>query len=229
MGELTLTEMGSEVRYGLRGRTDLGDDRILRAINLGILTIGRFADWQELKTFVDINAPVTASPTNDVQLALPSTVRIIHTARWIEGTLSKRLTQIDWPAFDQKYPDPPSAARAKPDCYVRWNNVLILNSPPTTAGVIRLRVTTYPTLFTVDDGESVSNLRDVDEIIIKLATAFLWESFGRIDIATTYRGIAVSQLTALKNISQTPDAILDTTSNETAIPHYAIAMPHGSR
>lgn len=194
MGILTLTQMIDEVQAGLLNRTDLIDDRCVTALNFAQAEVSRCHDFKELQAFFNTSTQFTSSAFNDKFVTLAPFVKHVHTAILIDNTNSRKLVQKPWRQFDKTWPMPEALARARPQVYTTWNQSMQVYPVPDNVYPIFCRVTTYPRPFNLTQApNAVSDFEWKDDILIKLASAYLWKSFGRPDKADDlYREVGLN-------------------------------------
>lgn len=208
MGALTLTELVQEVQSGLLNRSDLTDTRCVTALNFAQARISRSHDFRELKGFYQTATLFTTSAFNDKFLPLAPATKHIHTAVLNPGdTTARKLIEKPWRTFDRIWPAPEVLARSKPYFYSRWNNQIILYPVPDYVYQVFMRITTYPRPFNLQvNPTAMSDYDWKDDIIIALACAYLWKSYGRMDKANDYLREAQEHfVTAVKQDTDDPD------------------------
>lgn len=170
-----------EVQVALLNRSDISSARCVTALNFAQTEISRLHDFRELKQFYSVATFFTASVFNDKFIPLAPLTKHIHTAILRNGAASRKLVQKPWRMFDAMWPSPESYGRAIPAWYSRWNNQVILYPVPNQVYPIFMRITTYPRPFDLSVPEAVSDFDQKDDILIKLASAYLWGGLGRVD------------------------------------------------
>lgn len=208
-----------EVQSGLLGRTDLANARCVTALNFAQAEISRKHDFKELKQFFTVSTMLTPNPFNDKFIPIAPFTKHIHTAVLINGTLSRKLVEKPWRMFDSMWPSPEALARSRPYYYSRWNQQAILYPVPDAVYPIFMRVTVYPRPFSLTAPSGVSDYEWKDDLIIKLACAYLWKSFGRPDKADDYEAEVFGPLperngglfaSAVKQDTDMPDMDINT-------------------
>lgn len=211
MGLLTLTALVGEVQSGLLNRTDLTSDatntRIVTALNFAQARISRSHDFKEFKGFFNVNTQFTANPFNDKFLPLAPYIKHIHTAVLLDNTSSRKLIEKPWRMFDKEFPMPEALARSRPALYSRWGNTAILYPVPDQVYPVFMRVTSFPRPFNFATAPlATSDFEWKDDILIALACAYLWKSFGRADKANDYLHEAQEHFQAsIKQDTDMPD------------------------
>lgn len=175
----------AEVTAALLNRTDLGSDRVTAALNFAQSEISRLHDFMELKVFTTVSTTFTSDAKADKSITLPALVKHVHTAVLKFGTLSRKLRNKPWRLFDRMFPAPEALARSIPFYYTRWNRTIHLQPVPDMVYPVEMRTTNYPTPFGTDVTQ-VTDYDSKDDLLIKLAAAYLWRSFGRPDKGLEY-------------------------------------------
>lgn len=186
MGVLTLwdatkSSLVGEVQAGLLNRTDLQNARCVTALNFAQAEISRLHDFKELKQFYSVQTQFTDNPFNDKFIPVAPMTKHVHTAVLLDNTLSRKLVEKPWRMFDALWPSPESLARSRPYVYSRWNQQVILYPVPDAVYPVFMRITTYPRPFDLSIPTAVSDYEWKDDLLIKLACAYLWRSYGRPD------------------------------------------------
>ena len=207
MGYLTVTQLVAEVQAALLLRTDLTPDRCVMALNFAQTRISRAHDFLELKSFYQVNTSFTSSAFNDKFLPLPAGVKHIHSAVLQDGTNSRKMVEKPWRWFDKNFPMPEALARSFPSIYSRWNEQIILYPVPQQVYPVFMRITTYPRQLNLETGPTeTSDFNEKDDILIALAAAYLWKSYGRSDKANDYLVEAETHFReAIKQDTDVPD------------------------
>lgn len=222
MGFLPLTGLIEEIQAGLLNRTDLTNERCVTALNFAQAKISRKHDFRELKAFYNVNTFFTADAFNDKFVPLAPFTKHIHTAILIDNTSSRKLVERPWRMFDRDFPMPEALARGRPSVYSRWNDQLIIYPVPQQVYPIRARITTYPRPFNLTMGPTaVSDYEWKDDILISLAEAYLWKSFGRPDKADDLLAEAQGHfIDAVKQDTDMPDMDIQLDLNTTNLGSY---------
>jgi len=184
VGFLNLTQLVGEVQASLLNRTDLSNDRCVTALNFAQTTISRAHDFKELFSFFTGSTQFTGNSFNDKFVLLAPLIKHIHTAVLIDGTNSRKLVEKPWRQFDKTWPMPEALGRSRPQVYSRWGPSIIVYPVPDAVYPVFCRISTYPRPFNLTAGPlAVSDYEWKDDIILKLACAYLWKAFGRPDKA----------------------------------------------
>lgn len=207
MGIYTLTQLIGEVQAGLLNRSDLSADRCTTAINFAQNRISRKHDFKELKGFHNSSTQVTSSAFNDKFVPLAPYVKHVHTIVLRDNTNSRKLVEKPWRFFDKMWPMPEALGRSRSQVYSRWNQSLILYPVPDGVYSLFGRVTSFPRPFNLALApNAVSDYEQKDDLIIELACAYLWRSFGRPDRAEEYfQDANRSFMEAVKQDTDMPD------------------------
>lgn len=184
MGFLTATQLVGEVQAALLNRTDLSNDRCAVALNFAQAAISRVHDFKELFSFFNTKTQFTTNAFNDKFVALAPLVKHIHTMVLIDNTNSRKLVEKPWRQFDKTWPMPEALGRSRPQVYSRWGQNCIVYPVPDAVYPVFCRISTYPRPFNLELAPTgVSDYEWKDDILIKIASAYLWKSFGRSDKA----------------------------------------------
>lgn len=206
---MSVTQLVGEVQAGLLSRTDLSNDRCVTALNFAQWRISRSHDFQELKSFSQVPTSFTSNAFNDKFLPLPPYTKHIHTLVLSTGdTTARKLVHKPWRLFDKTWPSPEVLARSKPYYYSRWGTGLCILYPvPDNVYNTVARITTYPRPLNLEQQPgAVSDYIWKDDILIALACAYLWKSYGRMDKANDYLREAQEHfVTAVKQDTDEPD------------------------
>lgn len=209
MGQMVLTALVQEVQAGLLNRSDLTNDRCVTALNFAQWRISRSHDFLELKTFFQVSTQYTGNAFNDKFLPLAPFTKHIHTCVLNPGdTTARKLSHRPWRQFDKMWPAPEVLARSKPYYYSRWGSAqAILYPVPDNVYKVIMRISTFPRPFNLmQQPQAFSDYDWKDDIIIALACAYLWKSYGRMDKANDYLREAQEHfVTAVKQDTDEPD------------------------
>lgn len=189
MGLLTLTQLCSEVQANLRNRTDLTNSRVATAINLAQSEISTAWDFRELQQFYNVETQFTDNPFNDKFVPLAPFTKHLHSAVLKYGTSSWKLQVKPWQEFDRRWPAPESFGRSIPSVATQWGQTMIIYPICNQVYTIASLISTIPRPFSYDLAPAaVSDYEeDKDQLLIKLASAYLWGSFGRTDASARLR------------------------------------------
>jgi hypothetical protein len=207
LGDLTLMELIGEVQGGLLNRTDLANDRVVRAINFAQTRISRGHDFKEMKGFYNVSTQFTSNPFNDKFVPLAAFIKHVHTVVLKDGTNSRKLVEKPWRQFDRTWPMPEALGRSRSQVYSRWGQNLVLYPVPDGVYALFMRVTQFPRPFNlITAPNAVSDFESKDDLIIAEACAYLWKSFGRPDKANDFLQESVMHFqAAVKQDSDIPD------------------------
>lgn len=175
MGTLTQTEIETEVRESLGGRTDL-NSRLYIIGNLAQDAITRGHLWSELED-VDTSVSTVASQT---YVLPPANTRAIISVTLQDGTNSRKLIYVPPRRWDLLIPRPASYTEMRPEFYTYSGERLYLHHVPDDAYTLQIRRIKNFTAFT-NGGSSASDLDNKDEIIIAFMVAYCKRSIGEED------------------------------------------------
>jgi len=176
MGTLTLTQLKTEVRSGLGGRTDL-DTRLAIILNIAQMRINRKYRWEELERITSGTLTYN-NDDNDRYVALPTSTRDIHSFVVLSGANSRKLdgrTTRQWDAFVAK---PEYFSRHLPSDYVRYKDRLEIFRMPDQAYSYRIRHDVWASAFSDASPSVTSDLDHKDDLLIALALSYSFSSLG---------------------------------------------------
>jgi len=198
MGTLALSDLKSEVRENLGGRTDL-DSRLVRFINFAQDMICRQFEFPELE-----QKTTDTVSKGDETYSLSSRPRSIRSVRLLDGTLSRKLEYIPVRSWDMLIPKPDEWTQERPTHYTYYQNKLELWRIPNDTYTIVIRWSKWPTTLSAD--EDKSDYDNKDDIIIALATSWAFKSLGDKERMYFWANAAWDQLeSAILAESQQPD------------------------
>jgi hypothetical protein len=172
MGTLTGTQMESEIRNNLGGRTDL-NSRLYIFLNWAQTEISRQHVFRELE---DIDTTQSTADGQDY-IDHPTGIRDLYSIRVFDTTSSRKLIYVPERTFDGIVAKPDEYSEALPSHYHSWGTKFYLWRIPDAIYSVRIRYTKWPTDFTASSG-STSDLENLDEAICMLATAKALDSLG---------------------------------------------------
>ena len=188
MGTFTLDEMKTEIREGLGGRADY-DTRLTLLINLAQMRLARRHDFEELRARGSLTAPVTATPVDDMTIALPTSpkLRKINSIAVMDGQNSQKLLGRTWRQWDSEIPKPEEFARGRPSMYRRIGDSIEIWRIPDIQYTLRTYFTNWP--IELVDGTDKSDLDEKDDLIILLSLIWLSALQDRPDRANYFWAI----------------------------------------
>jgi hypothetical protein len=213
MGYLAISELETEVRSHLGGRTDL-DDRILTFLALAQLRILRVNDLDELNHKVT-TATVTSQATNTI----PTTgigdsgngvaIREIKSlvVQSSDGR-SKTIERLHYKEFDQRFPEPSWDAEGFPEFYMLWPETetptITWYPIPDAAYNFYIRYNYWPQrpgsdTYQLSGGDYLTPLY-IDDLVLNLSISIAYQTLGREDKAKEYFGIYAAQAREAKQL-----------------------------
>jgi hypothetical protein len=167
-------------------------------------------DFKELQTYVNSATNFTGVPAADKYLPYSSSWKTVHSIVLQDGIDSRKLRNMPWRKFDRMYPAPEAVAAYIPLVYADWNQQLVFMPVPDAVYPLVVRVTTYPTPFTLTTPlTNTSDYTGKDECLVAFASGYLWRSFGRYDKAQEWDSVGQNLLQiAMRADADRPD--LDT-------------------
>lgn len=209
MGTLTLSELKSELKAGLSNRQDQ-DERLTRFLNFSQTRLARINDFDELQLTTSFAIDNTNSE-DDRFIAIPQ-LRDIYSCTLLDGTSSRTIRQLTATRFEQLFPGVQYISRRPPSHYLLWKKDEIELAPmPDKAYSVYMRYTVWPTPFSDEDEDAVSDIDNADDAIIFMAIAYFYWSLGKNDEGKKYEMMA-KQLMAEASIINTDKPGLDISS-----------------
>jgi hypothetical protein len=208
VGDLSLQQFLVEVRAGLGNRVDtnLTDQRIIAALNMGQQRMSRFYSFKELRQTLTTQGIITGNYAVDKWLALPPGTKVIHSLVLQDEGNSRKLIEKPWRQFDANVPLPEYIAPQWPRYYTRFGNDAAMLFPiPLSAYVYFVRATILPTPFTYGSGPTgatyaqTSDFVEKDDIIVSLGIAYFMRLHGRPDLAKDDEAYGMERLLEAKN------------------------------
>lgn len=194
MGSLTYTQIETEVRSALGGRTDL-DDRLTVIINLSQMRMARMKRWEELEAIYTNSIGNTGDLTTDKEVALSANFRDMYTLRVIDGDNTQKLVFYPYRVWDQQIPYPEKLARNRPKIYTLWRKTIELYPIPDQTYTLWARAIFWPTDFT---GTSVptqkSDFDQKDDAIIALSISYAFSSLKKYEDAGKWFAIFANMM-----------------------------------
>ena len=194
MGTLTASQLEAEVRVHL-GRRESEDTRLIIALNLAQMRIARMHRWEELESLTSDTLPQTGNITDDSFLDLSSlNIRDVYSIRITDGSRSKKLTRLSVQHFDAKVPDVSIYSAGMPNIYTIYNLVSLQMYPsPDAAYNYSIRYLAWP-IPLVSGGAVPSELDQKDDMLITLASSYVYHSLGKDDKAKQFFGMYAAML-----------------------------------
>lgn len=220
MGTLTYTEMQGEVRAAMGGRTDQ-DTRIPVALNLAQQQLARAkmnrdgklipVDWEELQFADTLTIPYTGVAATDRIINFTSMTTTNPREIWSividNGSLSSKLQAVPTRQMDQMIPDPDFWSTRQPRWYVKWKERIELFPVPDAAYSGPIRGLKWPDALSAGGG--TSNFKEKDDILIFLATGYIYDLLGDTAKAENFLKRAATQIeTALAEDINSPDDVI---------------------
>ena len=196
MSILTLAELKTEISSTFAKRSDI-DSRLNNVVDLAQLRISRLHDFDELRQSATVNTVITSDAEADKTISFPaltdSRIRKVYSMRLLDtaGTIqARKLTKILTKNWDRAIPEPEFYARGPCTMYTVYeNNKFELWKVPDIVYKILIRVSRWPKSVVTTGEGNIADLENVDDLIINLATSYLYHSLGREDKGKTFYGI----------------------------------------
>jgi len=177
MGTLTLEELKAEMRASLSNRTDL-NPRLTRFLNLAQQRVARLHDFDEMEAISTSTFPFTQT-SQDKYIRLPD-LRELYSLKLIDGSNSKKLTQLTQRKWNQLIPASEEYTRRRPQYYTIWARTCVLNPLADVAGIeCEIWWTKWPLPLSDDTPEVASQYNQKDEILIELGLVYAFNSLGK--------------------------------------------------
>lgn len=209
MGTLTRTNLEDEIRSHLGGRTDL-DTRLVTALDIAQIQLARVHDFEEMQDVGTITFAFTGVAATD-KFILYSALsdadpREFYSILLVDGTQSRKLVKKTVRQFDQLVPDPEVAALSRPLIYVTWKNRLEIWPIPDQQYTGVIRWSFWPAVFSGAAASNKSDFKQKDDVLIYMATSYLYHSLGEYERAKMFFGFAKSHYdTAIREDDTKPD------------------------
>lgn len=196
MSILTLAEIKTEVSATFASRSDI-DSRLNNVVDLAQLRISRLHDFDELRQSATVNTVVTSDAEADKVITFPtltdSRIRKVYSMRLIDSggiILARKLKKILIKNWDKVIPEPEFYSRGPCTHYTVYaNNEFELWRVPDAVYAISIRVSRWPKSVATTGEGNVIDLENVDDLVINLATSYLYHSLGRSDKGKDFFGI----------------------------------------
>jgi len=194
MGTLTLQQMIGELKAHLGNRIELTDPRYVIALNVAQTRIARLRDWDELERLsagvLTVGSKLLGQPTDTHKIF---TFRLVHATNTV---IPRKLTYVPSRQWDTRIPAPQALSAGIPEIYTIWGNQFELWRVPDLAYDYELRHTVWPTDFSVSLLTGVSSFNKKDDMVLALATSWLYLGLREDQLANTwwtvYRELAAS-------------------------------------
>ena len=211
MGTLTLAELQDEFLRNTGNRSDLTQARQTRILNLAQERLARLNDFEEMQVTTTTNWAFTGVPATDMFLPLPDSspfIRKIHSVLLKDGLETRKLRRILPRLWDKTIGDATAlSTKQHPVWYTIWDFSLAKAEAyplPHKAFDVQWRITQWPTPL-VDAGDK-SRFRMKDELLIELATIYLFDQLGKEDESVKHqKKFATLFKEALTTDSEDPD------------------------
>lgn len=215
MGDLTRSQLETELRAGLGGRTDL-DSRLVRCLNLAQQRLARMRDFDEMRVISSTQLFNTGEDT-DRFLALP-TVREVFSVLLVDGSNSRKVVGRTSQWFDRIIGQPEYFSRNVPTDYNLWGFNLEFFPMPVRTLTIRMRWSKWPTAFASDNEDQVSEFNQKDEVLIELALSYINRTLGKTEKANQHELAAQKLLAEAKEVDRTkPDENITPSLSDAAV------------
>jgi hypothetical protein len=186
MGLLTFSEMQSQVRSMLGGRTDQ-DALIMRGLQFAQHNIAKVFHFEEL--FTDDTTSVSdtgdGNEITDATITMPSTLRKLHSLALVKTTHTVKLDRVGADKWEEIIASTEVYSRGEPSRYVMRGKTITLWRVPDATYTIRRLYSIWPTeivLNTAKDAPSTTTATSLldhkDELIITYAVVWCYLALG---------------------------------------------------
>ncbi len=194
MGLLTFSEMQSQVRSMLGGRTTQ-DALIMRGLQFAQHRIARLPGFDELfvADSITITSTGAGNEITDSTVTMPSTLRKLHSLSLIESSKTSKLEQIGADKWESVIGAQDTYDRGRPVRYVLRYQTVSLWRVPDQSYTLRRLYSVWPTEIELNaakdapsDTSAVSLLDHKDELIMVYAVVWCYLTLGNREKANYY-------------------------------------------
>lgn len=179
MGELSYTQLDSELHAIHGNRDDFSQDERVIALNLAQTRIARIHDWNELWAVDTGTIGDAGDAATDKFENIPSGIRRIYSFRIVNTSDRSKSAKLRWVPqrqWDQNIPESQAWDTGQPSLYTIWkradNFVFEFFLIPDTSYNYEVRSAKWPTNFTTSSGATASTLDRKDDMILALAASW---------------------------------------------------------
>lgn len=201
MGDLTLSQLETEIVAGLGNRGDITTARIVAVLNLAQSRISRSYDFSEMATVSFAQMSFTSNPALDKYMIPPPGTKTIHSFVCLDTSAgmsslgsSRKVIEKPWRWFDSHFPSPEWIPPGWPTFYKRWGNVIVMVPAPYLQFTAQLSYTLHPAKFVEGAGQQQSEFDNKDDLLISYALAYFFKTLGRTDRAAYFETLSKEQL-----------------------------------
>lgn len=193
MGTLILNDLITEVSDHLAGRSDVTNNRIVRALNLAQEHMARSKDYEELRVRENGSLPYTGVKADDKFLLFSSLTNTdpneIYSFRLITSDgRSRKLVYKSTRLFDKDIPEPEFYASGLPSIYTVWQDKFEFWKVQDKAYTYDLRMTIWPTALSTSNLNATSSFKQKDDLLIHLAVSWIFASLAEYELARQFYG-----------------------------------------
>ena len=210
MGDMTLTEMETEIRANLGGRTDL-DSRLVTFINWSQTAIARRGNFKELRNYVY----GTYTVADQEYITLPSGTKNLLAIVLLDGVESRKLTYVPIREFYRYIPKPDEYTTRKPTHYTLFSTTVRLYPVPDDAYELYFYRDKWPTALS--GASDTSDIMSLDEVLVAYATSRAYRSLKMMEPSLYWKGIGDEILNEALKTDKGPFA------DEEILPGYALS------
>lgn len=204
MGLLTFSEMQSQVRSMLGGRTNQ-DALIMRGLQIAQHRIARDFNFEELFTEDETTVDDTGdgNELTDSQITMPATMRKLHALVLIDSSNPMKLVGLSRQAWESMIADTTVFERGRPSHFVLDFKTITLWRVPSQEYTIRRLYSSWPTEITLNVGKdapstttALSDLDHKDDLIITYAVVWCYLAINNRERANFFFQVYKDQLEA---------------------------------
>ncbi len=197
MGLLTFSEMQSEVRSMLGGRSDQ-DSRIMRGLQFAQHRIAKVFEPDELLTndTVTLTNTGTGNELTDATITMPSTLRKLHSLSIVDTSSTSKLIRVSVDRWEDIIGDVTVQGSGKPSHYVLYNKTVVVHRYPDVTYTVRRMYSNWPTEIVLNTEKTapstttqLSDLDHMDESIITYAAVWTYLGLGNREKANYFFSI----------------------------------------
>jgi len=194
MGLFTFSEMQSDVRSMLGGRTNQ-EALIMRGLIYSQWRIARIFHFDE--QFVNDEVTLTntgaGNEVTDATITMPTGTRKIHSLSIVDSTRNSKLMQIGADKWEEVIGATDSHGEGEPSKYVQYGNTVIVWRVPDGTYTVRRLYSVWATEIALNaektapsDTAAVSLLEHKDDLITMYATVWCYLTMGNREKANYY-------------------------------------------
>jgi hypothetical protein len=231
MGLLTFSEMQSQVRSMLGGRSDQ-DALIMRGLQFAQHKIARKFEPEELLTVdtTTVTNTGTGNELTDATITMPSTLRKLHSLSIVDTSKVTKLIRVGADKWEELIGDVTVQGTGQPSHYVLYNKTVILHRVPDQTYTIRRFYSNWPTEIVLNTAgtspsttTATSDLDHKDEIIVTYATVWCYLALGNREKANYFFSVFQEMVGDAESFDiLEPDLRISSSSQDRSIPDHTV-------